>query len=207
LPYTEPDLNGEGSAVICGDPSVFAIESGITEGFDRLSFRGLGFFNIHAAGRRYGVYKPDATMLACPFDSVQRRIAGRGKHTAPFALASDAGEIADNFRNAIYSENQHENFFGISCTEFSRFFSKDRNDCQWAPDGDKAFDDGSCVLQFDVKDRVRLIAFKSDDDYSYDPNTLSDVWLAVEEFYGILKQWRDTFESEWISTPKSVPRT
>jgi hypothetical protein len=98
-------------------------------------------------------------------------------------------------------------FLGISCTEFSRFFSKDRNDCQWAPDGDKAFDDGSCVLQFDVKDRVRLIAFKSDDDYSYDPNTLSDVWLAAEEFYGILRQWRDTFESEWICTPKSVPRT
>jgi hypothetical protein len=35
------------------------------------------------------------------------------------------------------------------------------------------------------------------------PNTLSDVWLAVEEYYGILKQWGDTFESEWTSTPKS----
>lgn len=188
--------------MICGNPSVFAIESGITKAFDRLSFRGLGFFNIHAAGRRYGVYKPDATMLACSFDSVQHRIAHRGKHTAPFALASDAGEIADNFRNAIYSENQHESFFGLPCAEFSRFFSKDQNDCQWAPDGDEAFDDGSYVLQFDVKERVRLIAFKSDGNFSYDPNTLSDVWLAAEEYYGILKQWRDTFESEWTSTPK-----
>ena len=90
--------------MICGNPSVFAIESGITEAFDALNFRGPGFFNIHAAGRRYGVHKPDATMLACSFDSVQLRITVRGKHTAPFALASDAGEIADNFRNAIYSE-------------------------------------------------------------------------------------------------------
>ena len=38
---------------------------------------------------------------------------------------------------------------------------------QWAlvsaPDGDEAFDDGSYVLQFDVGDRVRLIAFKRPD--------------------------------------------
>jgi hypothetical protein len=76
-----------------------------------------------------------------------------------------------------------------------------------APDGDEAFEDGSYVLQFDVKNRVRLIAFKSDHSYSYDPGTLSDVWLAAEEFYGILKQWRDSFDSEWVSAPKSVAGT
>ena len=44
----------------------------------------------------------------------------------------------------------------------------------WAPDGDEPFDDASYVLQFDVKDRVRLIAFKSSEGYLHDPATLSD---------------------------------
>jgi hypothetical protein len=34
----------------------------------------------------------------------------------------------------------------------------------WAPDGDAAFDDGSYILQFDVDERVRLIAFKGRQD-------------------------------------------
>ena len=93
---------------------------------------------------------------------------------------------------------------GIPSIEFNEFFNKSKTDCMWAPDGDEAFDDGSYVLQFDVKDRVRLIAFKSDGKYSYDPSTLSDVWLAAENYYGVLKQWRDAFESEWISAPKSA---
>ena len=190
--------------MICGDPLIFGIESRITKAYENLGFRGLGFFTIHVAGRRYGVCKPDATMLACSFDSVQRRVTDRGKHTAPFALESDAGEIADSFRNAIFSENPRQSFLGIPSIEFNEFFNKSKTDCMWAPDGDEAFDDGSYVLQFDVKDRVRLIAFKSDDKYSYDPSTLSDVWLAAENYYGVLKQWRDAFESEWISAPKSA---
>jgi hypothetical protein len=31
----------------------------------------------------------------------------------------------------------------------------------WAPDGDATFDDGTCILQLDIGDLVRLIAFKS----------------------------------------------
>jgi hypothetical protein len=72
-----------------------------------------------------------------------------------------------------------------------------------APDGDEAFDDGSFVLQFDVGDRVRLIAFKSCHNYLHDAGSLSDVWLAADDFYGILRQWHDAFESEWESTPKT----
>src|SRR5580700_10908121 len=84
--------------VIIGDPSVFAIESGITQAYDRLSQRALGFFVIPVGGRRFGVYKPDATMLGCSFDTVQRRIAERGTHTASFANETDGGRIADAFR-------------------------------------------------------------------------------------------------------------
>jgi hypothetical protein len=190
--------------MITGDPSVFAIESGISKSFENPRPQALGFFNIHIAGRRYGVYKSEATMLANSFDSVQRRIADRGKHTTPFALEGNPSEIADSFRNAIFSENPSESFFGIPSSEFCKLFSANENDCAWAPDGDEAFDDGSYVLQFDVKDRVRLVAFKSAYKCSYDPNTLSDVWLAADDFYDVLRKWSEAFETEWRS---GVPHT
>lgn len=188
--------------MIVGDPSILGIESRITRAYERLSFRALGFFVIHVGGRRYGVYKPDATMLACSFDAVQRRIADRGTHTASFATESDAGQIADAFRNAIYAEDQEESYFGIPLAEFNRLFDRNSNDLIWAPDGDEAFDDGSYVLQFDVEDRVRLIAFKFDEGYHHDPATLSDVWLPADDFYRVLQQWLDTFEAERACMPK-----
>jgi immunity protein 42 of polymorphic toxin system len=188
--------------MIVGSPSSFAIESSITDAYERLSFRALGYFVIHVGGRCYGVRKPDATMLACSFDEVQDRIACRGKYTAPFAGEADAGEIAEAFRNAIYSERQEEKYFGIPLAEFCAFFHKTANSRMWAPDGDEAFDDGSYVLHFDVGDRVRLIAFKSDGGGGHDPSTLREEWLAAEDFYRVLQEWRDGFEAEWAATPK-----
>jgi hypothetical protein len=67
---------------------------------------------------------------------------------------------------------------------------------------DEAFDDGSYVLQFDVGDRVRLIAFKSDESYRHASGTLSDVWLPADEFYNVLREWRDAFEAAWMAAPK-----
>jgi hypothetical protein len=58
--------------MIVGDPSVFAIESEITRAYERLSFRALGYFVIYVCGRSYGVRAPDATMLACSFDAVEK---------------------------------------------------------------------------------------------------------------------------------------
>jgi hypothetical protein len=188
--------------MIVGNPSTFAIESRITNAYERLSLRALGYFVIHVGGRCYGVRKPDATMLACSFDEVQDRIACRRKYTAPFASEADAGEIAEAFRNAIYGEHQKESYFGIPLAEFCTLFYTRVNDRMWAPDGDEAFDDSSFVLHFDVGDRVRLIAFKSDDDYGHDPTTLRDVWLAADDFYRILQEWRDGFEAEWVAAPK-----
>ena len=72
----------------------------------------------------------------------------------------------------------------------------------FAPDGDEAFDDGSYILQFDVADRVRIIAFKSTSDYRHNPTTLSDLWLDAELFYGILKDWHTAFQVEWSSATK-----
>jgi len=187
--------------MIIGAPSIFALESGITQAYTRLSFRALGFFVIHVAGRRYGVYESDATMLANSFDEVNDRIAHRGKHIAPFAVETDAGKIADAFRRALYADDQMgELFLGIPQPKFVELiYSKH---IIWAPDGDEAFDDDSYILQFDVNDRVRLIAFRSTKDGHYDHATLSDVWLPANDFYRILQQWIDAFESEWTAMPK-----
>jgi hypothetical protein len=140
-------------------------------------------------------------MLACSYGEVERRINMRGSHTAPFATESEGTKIAEAFRNAIYAENQREAYFGIPLVEFRDTFHSKR--IMWAPDGDEAFDDGSYVLQFDVGDRVRLIAFKSSQGYLPDPATLSDVWLAADDFYSVLQRWRDAFEAEWELAPKA----
>jgi hypothetical protein len=192
--------------MIVGDPKVFAIESQITRAYERLSLLALGFFAIHVGGRRYGVCEPEATMLACSFGEVERRLRRRGGHTAPFSTEADAGKIADAFRQAIFAEEQDEHYFGIPVLEFRSLFSSNdlfpTNSIRWAPDGDAAFDDSSYVLQFDVDDRVRLIAFRCGEGYGHDPTTLSDVWLPAGAFYKVLHQWHDAFAAEWASLPK-----
>ena len=190
--------------MIIGDPSRFAIESEIADAYERLSFRALGFFMIHIVGCRFGVPDPEATMLACSFDAVQRRLTNRGKHVASFATET-AAAIADAFRGAVYSEAPSASYFGIpfACVQES-FYSAD---LIWAPDGDEAFDDGSFVLQFDVGDQVRLVAFRRVGGDVHDPGTLAEVWLPADEFYAALEQWRDRFESEWASSPKKAMTT
>ena len=188
--------------MIVGDKSRFAIESEITKAYVHPGVRALGLFLIHAAGRCYGVRAPDATLLACSFDAIANRITRRGNHTAPFAAEPDAAKIADAFRDVVYAPDQEGKvFFGIPQPEFYGHFDSGR--LVWATDGDEAFDDGSYVLQFDVADRVRLIAFRScSEGYHHAPGTLSDVWLEAGEFYQILEKWRAAFEAEWASAPK-----
>jgi len=57
------------------------------------------------------------------------------------------------------------------------------------------------VLQFDVGDQVRLIAFKRPDSL-VDPASMRETWLSSDTFYSTLRQWRDTFMTEWESLPK-----
>lgn len=185
--------------MIVRDPSRFAIESEIVDAYERLSLRALGSFMIHVAGCRFGVPDLKATMLACSFEAVQRRLTNRGKHEASFATESAAG-IADAFRGAHYSEAPSASYFEIPLAYFQESFYS--ADLIWAPDGDQAFDDGSYVLQFDVGDQVRLVAFRSVVGNVHHPGTLAEVWLPAAEFYVALEQWRDRFESEWASSPK-----
>ena len=50
--------------MMIGDPGISAIESEITQAYEPVSVRAMGFFVIHMGGRCYGVRRPDATMLA-----------------------------------------------------------------------------------------------------------------------------------------------
>jgi len=173
--------------MIVGDTSTFAIESEITRAFAELSFRGLGFFVIHVGGQRYGIKSPKQSMLACSFDEVGKRIEGRGNHHAPFAEAA-AIDIANAYTNAVYlGSNGNETYFGMSENQFTETIYS--NSLVWAPDGDEAFDDSSYVLQFDVGDRVRLIAFKRPKSL-VDPASVRDVWLSSDAFYHTLRKWR-----------------
>lgn len=127
----------------------------------------------------------------------------RGRHTMPCAAEADAGSVAGAFRDAVYGDEPIESHFGIPSPQFREMTYLNR--IAWAPDGDEAFDDGSYVLQFDIKDLVRVVAFKSAPDGGYDPATLRDARLATDEFYAILQEWHDAFEKEWASLARPRP--
>jgi hypothetical protein len=185
--------------MIIGDPSAIAIESSITEAYERLGQRALGFFVVHILGNSYGVREADATMLGCSFGAVQDRIAARGTHTATFSAEPNACLIADAFCASIYDmDREHEVFFGMPCAELERnFYDKD---IAWAPDGDEAFDDGSYILQFDIDNDVRIIAFRRGDEGNL--LDVADLRISADHFYRVLDDWQRVFESEWIAAPK-----
>src|SRR5438045_3811819 len=99
--------------MIIGNPLIFAIESKITKAYEQPSLLALGCFVLYLKGQRYGVYRPDATLMRCSFDEVERRIACRGQHNAPFSEVPDAGTIADCFLSAVYADEQKDTYFGI----------------------------------------------------------------------------------------------
>lgn len=193
--------------MLVGNKSTFAIETVITEAYESLGLRALGYFVVHIGGLYYGVREPDATMLACAFDEAGRIILNRGKHTAPFASDPNASAIVDAIHQAIYAPYATaEQYFGIPAREFVEFVYSSR--CEWHRTCDEAFDDGSGLLHFDVGDRVRLIADKPSRlgcDYSHDPKTLCDTWLPADEYYGVLEQWRKGFADEWNAAEK-IPK-
>lgn len=187
--------------MIVGNPSTFAIESQITHAYEQLGIRALGYFLIHIGSFSYGVRAPDATLLACSFSEVVARLKSRGTHTAFFSREVDGGAVADAVSNAIYGDNRGDaGYFGVSSDAFQEVLWSNR--LIWAPDGDEAFDDGSCVLQFDIEQRVRLIGFRRCEGQVHDPSTLRDVWLEADDFYDVLDRWRVAFETEWSALPK-----
>jgi len=183
--------------MIEGNPKVFAIESAIAKAYESKSNYALGYFVVHIDGKAYGVRSPEASLLACSVCEVRERCTRRGKHIASFSEESNVGLVANSFRHAIYAPNQEKNyFFGIPQRQFIETIYS--HNLLWAPDGDEAFYDGSFVLHFDIKDKVRLIAFKCNaTGYDHDPESLAEIWISADYFYNILNKWQHAFEMEW----------
>lgn len=182
--------------LIVGNPAVFAIESSITEAYESLGQRALGYFVIHVSGKSYGVRSETATLLACSFDTVARRIERRGMHRLPFDTNVSSAELVDSVRGAIYDESRdNDTFFGLSDERFHQLLVD--NEIIWAPDGDEAFDDGGHVLQLDHREDVRVVAFKQAADSRSVAESISEARLPADVFYGVLENWRDEFETQW----------
>ena len=182
--------------MLVGDPSVFAIESTAIEWYERLSFRALGSFVVHIDGVAYGRPESDATLLACAFDEVSRRHRARGTHDAAFATDSSGIAIAAAFEASLSRpEIDAEPVLGQSTEAFGAFLAT--RGIRWAPGGDEEWDDRSRILQFDVGDQVRIVAFKGTEPTRFDHPSFRDAWMEAERFYDVLRDWSSTFQREW----------
>jgi hypothetical protein len=194
-------LRKEHLHVMVGDPAIFAIESEMTVAYDEPSIIGIGFFIVHVDGQEYGVRADDATALALPLAGCRASLKKQGAKSVPFSL-EPAREIAAAYRNAIYSAFPRATFFGLSRQDFSGTLdSGGIND--WGSFADEAFDDGSYLLPMDDGDRVRVIAFRSDDsELGFAPDTLADISLAAVDYYQLLEAWCQRLEMLWRAAPK-----
>jgi len=180
--------------MLIGEPEVFAIESFVNKVYPSTSFLALGYFSIYISSGVYGVRLPEASMLGCSFNSVQRRIEQRGLHLLPSVSNSEASVISEFVQNAIYSENPYDRVLDMSREEFMESLCK--REILWAPDGDEAFDDGSHILQIDEGDKVRLIAFVNDENIEFLRRSVSEIYLSQDAFYHILEEWIGAFQKE-----------
>lgn len=189
--------------MLVGDPSIFAIESSITRPYEKLSQRALGFFVIHITNNIFGVRSPEATMLACSLDSVRQRLSRRGRHCVSYGSEPTASAIVEAIRATTYDDDHPGTaYFGMSADEFRDVTTS--GEIVWAPDGDEAFDDGAHVIQIDVGDKVRLIAFVNGGSKEETARTVVETWLGAEDYYNVLDQWQNSFEAEWRTTIADV---
>ena len=134
-------------------------------------------------------------MLGCSFEEVEDRLGRRGAHKIQSLSDICADLIVEAFLDTIYREAGRDSYFGNTKSEFENAIYDAH--IQWAPDGDAAFDDGGYVLQFDVEDKVRLIAFRNMECPVDTANSIVEKWIDGDEFYGILSEWRDLFIADW----------
>lgn len=138
----------------------------------------------------------DATCLACSFDEVASRIGRRGKHTASFG-SIDARAIAIGVRESLYAHVKDDYLTTLGLTRESAANELIAHRFLWAPDGDAAFDDGSFVVQMDLNEAVRLVAFKSVEGSETSVSEIRDLTMPGSRFYEILQDWHRAFECEW----------
>lgn len=182
--------------ILQGNPEKFAIESTINAAFPQRSLIASGSFAIHIAGKVYGVRSPDATMLACSFDGIKRRIDQRGKHEAFFAN-ENAIKIVKQYVSTYYEDIEEIDAHQLTFNMEKFQSTLESGELVLAPDGDAAFDDGSHVLHFDIGDHVRVIAFKNKGDEGARLQSISEVTLDAASFYATLENWVQSFSTEW----------
>lgn len=136
-------------------------------------------------------------MLGCSFEGVNDRLQRRGMHQVPFLATTEAPLIAEAYLDAIYREAERTDYFGLPMTKFTDVLYKSA--VVWAPDGDEAFDDGSHILQFDVENKVRLIAFINAASPGEVMSTVTEEWLDADLFYNVLSRWSELFAAEWAT--------
>jgi hypothetical protein len=177
--------------VIVGEKSEFAIESELNVPLANIGQRGLGFFVIYIKGRMFGVREEDATMLACSFEAVARRVANAGSQTLDYVHEkTPLQRVVDSVQRSLYDvESIGDTFFDVSSDKFRADVYK--SGVLWAPDGDEAFDDGGHVLQFDFLGSVRLIGFVSGDK----SDRATGVFLPSLKYYSLLRTWLSEFEA------------
>jgi hypothetical protein len=174
--------------MLIGDPSEFAVESEINQAYESKGQIGLGFFNIHISGNRYGVHEYDASLLACSYHEVAERLARRGQHVFSMDETADGHTIADRFLKSYYGKHSNP--------EFADHIVGRR--LLWAPDGDAAFDDGGHVFHIDDGNKVRLIGcIIGNDDATL--QAFAELWLEGDTFYGLLNAWKHAFLADWRS--------
>ncbi len=189
--------------MLVGEPKSFAIESEVTEFVPHRSQIGLGCFNVHVAGHRFGVMAPDASMLGCSYAEVGRRLQRRGTHRAAVAFTCSADSIATlwiahRYPPALVGPEP-------TPTEVDAVAEMVANHTDWAPDGDEAFDDGSHVLQFDLEESVRLVGFRTDGTWAPRDGLVADAWIPAGDYYEVLREWRERFELAWLRNLRGNP--
>ncbi len=181
--------------MLIGDPSVFAIESGVSRHLVSRSQMAVGYFLIHVGGIEFGVREQEASLLACSYDSVCERIQNRCNHRLKLKRAYQTLELVQAYQSAIYGVGPEcETYLGLDVESFRDQFA--RSKVGWAPDGDEAFDDGSHIMQFDTEDDVCLIGFKNDH-YIENIQEIVEISMDGDAYYGVLETWSELFLSEW----------
>lgn len=195
--------------MIVGDPTIFAIESSITEAYEEPNRQALGYFLLHVAGRSFGVRDPQAMFLTFPVQRLRSMVRHRGKHRTAIDPTVPLAEMFEAVMSIWLAEDREtKSHFGMTADELSdELFSKG---VVWVPDSGTNINDFTHCVLFDCGDRVRVIAFK----YPFlDKPTFAEVrqsaaeaWLSADTFYGILATWLNRFEDERSATAKLPPR-
>jgi len=187
--------------MLVGVKKNFAIESEISKAYQCLNFRALGFFVIYIDGFCFGRREADATMLACSYETVYKRLQNQGKHISCFLSDIPAVEISLAVQDACYAEYRRmQTYFGLTADEFLANLRK--KNIWWTPDGDEAFDDGSNILHFDEGEQVRIIGFINEEKQDVLSRTVKEIIINKSVFYSYLAQWLENFDMQWKSLPK-----